>query len=451
MFISGIASGIDTEALINELLAIERRPMVQMQQRKELLGQQRDAWRDVNTRLNNLRERMGGLRTDALFVSRVATSSNEDAVKATASSKAAEGSYEIIVTGLAEAQRVRSDQFDATEARGLAGTVKINDVEIEIVNGDSLNSIAQKINDAEDARVTATVIDGHLVLRANETGVANEIQFEDAEGVMQGLGLINGSGAVLHELTAAQDAVFTVEGIEVTRLSNTITDLFDGVTFTLHDAGTAVVTVDRNFDDVVNSVKAFVDQYNSVQTFISSLQASNPEQGQKGLLSGDNLLMRIQSQLRTGVTGAVAAAGPYSHLMSVGVSVDRYGKMTLDESKFREALADDADAVQRLFGAEQDADGFDGVAVRLEATFQGWLEANTGVLAERQKMFGDRMRSIEQSMERLETRLEIRERSLLRQFTALEEVMATFQTQATWLEGQIQQLNAMAAAAPRRR
>ena len=108
--------------------------------------------------------------------------------------------------------------------------------------------------------------------------------------------------------------------------------------------------------------------------------------------------------------------------------------MTLNEAKLREALADDPEAVQKLFAATEHRrlrrrDRPAGIR------FQAWLQAGDGLLAARQKMFGDRMKAIDDSIEQMERRLEIREQNLMRQFIALEEVMAVFQTQAMWLEG----------------
>lgn len=461
MFISGIASGIDTEKIIEQIMAIERRPLVLMQQRKNLLQQQRDAWRDINSRLNNLRERMADLSRVDLYGRRSATSSVTDVATVTASNAAAEARYTINVTELARAHRVRSDQF--TDSPNISGTawIGIGDVGevaegrgafIDFLATDSLTDIAEKINDA-NAGVTARVIDGHLVIEAAETGASNVIKFQDdvGGGVWQQLGVAvdDGLGGLVakHELQAAQDAVFEVDGISITRSSNTIDDLIEGVTIRLHGQGQAVIEVEQDADAVVDAVRRFVEQYNSAVSFMAE------KSGEDAVLQGDTLLMRIQVQLRSDTTAPVAA-GPdalYNQLASVGVTVDRYGRMSLDEDRLREVLAENPQDVQRLFTATSDTDGFDGVAARLEERFQGWLAAGTGLLAERQKLFGDRMRLIDDSMERLEMRLEIRERNLMRQFIALEEVMASLQMQAMWLEGQLQQLSAMSGAQSQRR
>lgn len=443
MFVSGIASGLDTEQLIQQLMAIERRPLVAMQERKNVLQQQRDAWRDINNRLNNLRDRMSDLSRAGLYDRRAAASSVSDVATVSASNAAAEGRYTLTVSQLAQAHRVRSEQQEsATEALGLKGTftLRLGDQEarITVEETDSLADIAAKINDA-DVDATARIVDRYLVVEGGKPGAAHALEFSDDDGdVWQTLGVV--------ELVEARDAVFEVDGITISRPSNTIDDLFDGVTIDLHGEGQTVIEVKRDADAVVSQVRRFVEQYNSVMSFIAD------KSGEKAILQGDSLLIRIQSQLRSETTAAVAAGSSgINQLAAVGVSVDRNGVMSLDEARLRQALSEHPEDVRRLFAATEETDGFSGVAARLEARFQGWLETGSGLLAERQKMFGDRMKAIDDNMDRLERRLEMREAGLMRQFLALEKVLAGFQTQAMWLEGQIQQLNAVTAAQYQRR
>lgn len=448
MYISGIATGLDTETLVQQLMAIERRPLVLMQERKNLLQQQRDAWRDINTRLNNLRDRMAELSRTSLFEGRSAVSSAADVATASATRDAAEARYNIEVVQLAQSHRVASAKLE--EAIGYAGSARLavgdQAVEIEIVAEDTVHTIAKKINEA-DVAVTARVIDGRLVIQADETGEAHQLKFEGK--LWRELGITTGDDGeilVTAQLQSAQDAVFKIEGLTITRSSNKIDDVIEGVTFTLQGEGETVIDIKRDEAAVLDAVRKFVEQYNSTMSFIQSRSSDG------GVLQGDTLLMRIAFQLRSDITARVGGAGlAYNQLAAVGISIDRHGTMTLNEAKLREALADDPEAVQKLFAATQDADGFDGVTARLESRFQAWLQAGDGLLAARQKMFGDRMKAIDDSIEQMERRLEIREQNLMRQFIALEEVMAAFQTQAMWLEGQINQLNLMTAASAQRR
>lgn len=450
MFVSGIASGLDTEQLIQQLMAIERRPLVAMQERKNVLQQQRDAWRDINSRLNNLRDRLSDLSRASLYDRRTATSSAGDVATVSATNAAVEGRYTVIVHELAQAHRVHSDQHEsATDALGLSGVSTLaiggEEAEITIVDTDSLADIAAKINEA-DVDVSARVIDGYLVIEGGRTGADNVLVFEG--DVWEELGVLADGGAIKAEnvIQKAGDAEFEVDGLTINRASNTVSDLFEGVTIQLRGEGQSVIEVKRDSDTVIAHVRRFVEQYNSVMSFIGE------KSGEKAVLQGDSLLIRIQSQLRLETTAAVAADSTgINQLASVGVTVDRNGVMSLDEARLREALTEHPDDVRRLFAATNDSDGFNGVAARLEARFQGWLETGSGLLAERQKMFGDRMRAIDDNMERFERRLEMRESNLMRQFLALEKVLAGFQTQAMWLDGQIQQLNAMTAAQHQRR
>lgn len=448
MYISGIATGLDTETLVQQLMAIERRPLVLMQERKNLLQQQRDAWRDINTRLNNLRDRMAELSRTSLFEGRSAVSSAADVATASATRDAAEARYNIEVVQLAQSHRVASAKLEG--AIGYTGSARLavgdrDPVVIEIDADDTVHTIAEKINEA-DVAVTARVIDGRLVIQADETGEAHQLKFEGE--LWRELGITGDDGEILDtaQLQSAQDAVFKIEGLTIARSSNKIDDVIEGVTFTLQGEGETVIDIKRDEAAVLDAVRKFVEQYNSTMSFIQSRSSDG------GVLQGDTLLMRIAFQLRSDITARVGGAGlAYNQLAAVGISIDRHGTMTLNEAKLREALADDPEAVQKLFAATQDADGFDGVTARLESRFQAWLQAGDGLLAARQKMFGDRMKAIDDSIEQMERRLEIREQNLMRQFIALEEVMAAFQTQAMWLEGQINQLNLMTAASAQRR
>src|SRR5690606_29378106 len=261
MYISGIASGLDTDKWIEAVMALERRPITQLQQRKTTLQQQRDAWRDINTRLNNLSSRLSDLRLSTTFLNRTATSSDANVLSVSAGTAAIPGRYEVEVKQLAQAHRVQSDKFDADEARGLSGTFKIFDVQVTVDEEDTLVTIAQKINDAR-AGVSATVVDGYLVLQATETN--KPIEFTDEAGVLKSLGVLDDDDKVKNELQAAQEARIVVDRITVTRDSNTISDVLQGVTLTLKDVGTVTIEVQHDVDRVMERIKAFVDQYNSV-------------------------------------------------------------------------------------------------------------------------------------------------------------------------------------------
>ncbi|MFO7265937.1 MAG: flagellar cap protein FliD N-terminal domain-containing protein, partial [Bacillota bacterium] len=225
MHISGIVSGLDTDTLIEQLMAIERRPLVLMQERKTTLEKQRDAWRDVNTRLNNLRDRMAELSRLSLFERRAVTSSDAGVATATANRDAAEATYRIEVEQLAQAHRVASQRITDTaalqnEAGKITGKITVGGKvrEFTFEEGDTLQTLADKINEA-DFGVAARIIDGRLIIEAKETGVGHQLSFSG--DLFQKLGIIDESCQLVKEnvLQKAQDAIFKVEGLTITRSS----------------------------------------------------------------------------------------------------------------------------------------------------------------------------------------------------------------------------------------
>src|SRR5690606_32067796 len=177
----------------------------------------------------------------------------------------------------------------------------------------------------------------------------------------------NDKGEILNELQAAQDAVFTVEGrLTITRSSNTVDDLIEGVTLQLKGVGETTLEIRRDVDAAVDAVRRFVEQYNSTMSFIQD------RMGENGVLKGDTLLMRIQMQLRADVMAPVVKYNQlapvdadadgglkYNQLAAVGISVDKSGTMSLDEARLREALGESPEEVARLFTAStEDGDPF---------------------------------------------------------------------------------------------
>src|SRR5690625_1767103 len=101
--IDGLASGLNTTEIIQQLMQIERRPVVLIEQRIQTHQQRMDAWRDVNMRLASLETRLGDLLLNSTFERRTATSSNADIVTATAQATAQEATYNVVVKQLAQA------------------------------------------------------------------------------------------------------------------------------------------------------------------------------------------------------------------------------------------------------------------------------------------------------------------------------------------------------------
>lgn len=437
----GIASGLNTSELIKQLMQIERRPVVLLEQRVQTYQQRMDAWRDVNMRLASLETKLSDLLLRSAYEARKATSTDQEVVTASANNSAAPGTYEIEVLALARSHRVVSDRLEEDLPLGLADgeskSFTVNEATITVEAGDTLQTIADKLNAAEDAKVTATVIDNRLVIEGKETGVPLDFRdSDDSDGVLQALGILKPDGRP-RTIQAPQHARVKVNGIEIERPSNEV-EVVEGVTFTLRGEGTAVITVVKDVSGAVAKIKDVVDQLNSAMDFMSSRLAKD------GILQGDATLVRLQSSLRLAFMDRADTGGKLTTLSEIGITFTREGRAELDESKLREALEEDAHGVYLLLAGSGEGDEGLGIARRARDLIRGYTQTG-GVIQGRREMFEAQIASAKESIERMEERLERQEERLYRQFTAMEQALASLQTQSMWLQTQLIQLSMFGA------
>jgi flagellar hook-associated protein 2 len=370
MAISLSVTGLDTDTIIQQLMAIERQPLQKLQSQKTLLAKRKSAWDTVNTRLGNVSSRLASLTRISTFEGKKVAVQNSAVVLASASSTANCGSYSLRVTSLARGQIAGSASFASHDSPlNISGALTLNGRAIEVNITDTLSSIAAKIN-AADTGVEASVLQTEpskyrLVLTSSETGTTNAMSFEGDLSAWQALGVIDGNG-VLNEIQAASDAVFTLNGVQFVRHSNTVSDAAPGLTLDLAQAvdpqtgsgGVTTITVSPDDDAVVECVKQFIVDYNTLIETIKSYNSYDPNSGTAGTLFGDPLLRRLLVALREVIFKQVDGAFPgFGTLSSVGISTGapgsytKDGKIVLDEAKLREALATNRDAVMTLFGA----------------------------------------------------------------------------------------------------
>lgn len=476
MTISGLASGLDTDEIIRQLMEIERIPVTRLERRKADLEVDRSAWKDIGSRLTNLLGTLTSLKLASTFKAKTAASSNEKVLTATATADAAAGTYRIQVQQLAQAHKVASERNENWTA-GEGGTFTITldngqSVTVVVGAGDTLGSLSTKINNATtgDGKkiVSAAVIDNTLVITSLVSGSGGAMSFRDEAGsVLKDLGVIDDQNNIKRQLLGPQDAVFTVDNLTVTRSSNEINDVIPGVTLNLLDesAGEITLQITNNTQAAVDAVQKFVDQYNSAMDFIAS-KLGKTATGEPGDLFGDPTLARIQQQLRRLVFDKVNLADTkYTSAGSVGISTgavsaggltfDRSGRLTLDAAKLTKALEEDPGAVERLFTSADP----EGIAVRLEKYLEEVTRASAstrpdpsdGAISSKQKMLALTAADIDEQISRWEERLAMKEEQLRRQFTALEEMLGVLQNQAAWLAGQIASLEALSGAAARSR
>ncbi len=373
----GIGSGVLTSELVDQLVKAERAPTdKRLEQKTERTQALISAYGKLRSAVTELRLPMRQLSAPDNLKAFSASSSNEDIAVSVDSTKANRGTYSIDVTSLASAQALASrDVFADRDKTSVGqGTMtlsvgdKITNITIDSSN-DTLQGLANAINDS-DAGVSAGVIDTgsgfQLVLSADETGTANSVSISvtgDSAGTDtddQGLSrfAFNASmdaGAGLQETIAASDAVMSINGVQVTRSTNTFENVIDGLTFDISATGTSTVKVEQDLGAVADRVKGFVEKFNSLQSTIDSLAGFNAESGSGSLLTGDRVIRGIQNQLRQVLTRVVPGLENASvrSLADVGITTNfETGELDFDRAKFMDQLKANPDDVTALF-AEQ--------------------------------------------------------------------------------------------------
>ncbi|WP_312459295.1 flagellar filament capping protein FliD [Proteiniclasticum sp.] len=450
----GSYSGID-QTMIDQLMAIEKRPLVQMSERKTTMESQKNAWNDVRTRLNNLFEKIKVLQNSDTFSSMKATGS--ESATMTTSKNSPEGVYEISVQQLATKTSVIGGKIveassDSTKALGLTGTFKLNTKgkdakEIEIVETDTVRTIAEKINAvSKESGVRASIIDNRLVLNNLETGV-KEIQLieQPESAILNQLGLKDTS-----EVIKGKNAMFKVNGVSVEKESNSVKDVVEYTTINLtkaHAAGSSdTITISKDTSKVEEAVKGFVDQYNSTMTFISDqLKAGSPDDGgdKRGTLASDGSLMRLQSSLRTMVTSSLSNENTaIKDLSQLGVStVDRFGQLTFDASKLKEKLEENPVEVQNFF-LSKNSEGKDIGFVPKINSYIDSFSSSTGIIKGKTDSFERSIKEVNKQVDAFTLRMERKEQYYISMFSKLDTAMMEAESQMGWLTSQISALSA---------
>ncbi len=293
------------------------------------LGPMIHALENIGTALGRLEQSFAGLRERTTFSSAAATSSSPLFLGASAAFGAKPGEHEVAIVQMARGHKIASDAV-ASGAMGLAGSFKLNGIEVTVDAGDALFDLVAKVNRGEDTDgdgeldagedtdgdfqldggtrehdVVASFYDGVLTLRALNTE-AGEIQIDDDDGILATIGLIeiddNGEIEFRNEISTATQAVIRVDGTEFRSGTNVFTDAIAGVELEVlgeSDEKLDVKTVSDN-SGTVKQVRAAVGEFNIAVRKMNELLGNAG-----GLLTGDPAATRIRAELVKSVLAPV--------------------------------------------------------------------------------------------------------------------------------------------------
>lgn len=425
---SGLASGLDSSSIIDKLVALERGTAATLSNRQSDLNTQKSIVTSLSSAVAALGTAARGMDLDSELRPRAATLSDTGKLSVAVGANASLGVHDLRVKQIAVAEVRSSRLFDTATA----GTLGTGGVDITVsgttksVNWDStdtLDSIASKIN-AASAGVSASVLfDGtkhRLVVNASSTGTAAAPTFVDRG---DGLDLANAANIK----APAANAILSIDSIDVTRGSNVISDALSGLTFTLTSAHATTdaatkSTVSLDKASLTDKIKALVTAYNTVNSALHVQLDYNGTTKGTNTLFGDSTLRQLQGALASTMSRAYGG----SNLGVLGLSRDKSGTLTFDETKLTAALASNPDAVSNVFVSG-------GFATAVGALADTYTQTGTGLFAVKSQSFVDRHKSLQSQIDRINKGADAMQARLEKQFSALEQAMSAFQNQSAYL------------------
>jgi flagellar hook-associated protein 2 len=499
MRISGLASGMDIDQLVSDLMRAERTPLNKLYQQKQLLEWKRDDYREINKLLKELDDLIfNGIDRQSTFVKKKVTSTDETKVTAIATNLESNVTTQIEVFQLASSSYGISGQIsndpnnkidpNATLSSQAGkfnnsnfgtsfelkvyqsdGSFKQQTFTIDAAN-ESLNDILKKINES-GLGVTAFYDEftDQISISTNHTGKSSTgVEIEVLNGTFFSDALQFGTNQLA---TNGKNASFKINGLTTEKSSNTFT--MNGITYTLKDTTTTPVAISTatDTDAIFNSIKEFVDKYNEVIRTINNKLTEKryrdylpltdeqkeemnekqielwEEKAKSGLLRGDTILSNGLSQLRLDLYTKVNGINTsYDQLAEIGITTESFfqrignldGELIIDETKLRQAIEDNPDAVYDLFNADGATHATKGIANRLRDSISNIIKkieekAGNDYKTDYQYSIGRNLIDLNSRITDFEDRLVQIEDRYWRQFTAMEQAINKFNSQAMYL------------------
>lgn len=381
----GIGSGLDINNIVGQLMEIERRPLTALDGKEARQQAQLTAFGSLKGALSSFQNNISALTDPAKFTAVTANFSDDAVATASASSSAIAGNFSVEVQTLAQAQKLKSENFASPNAFIGSGALTIQfgsySDGVFTLNPDkaaqsitippdqaSLTGVRDAINDA-DAGVSASIInDGsgdRLVIASKDTGLSNALKItvtDDDLNNTDNVGLSQlafdastGGVANLTETVAAENATLVIDGIPISKASNKISDAIEGVTLELLKAdlgNTKTLSIARDTASIQEAIESFVTSFNDLNETIINLSKFDAANNQASVLTGDATLRSIQNQLRGAFnTFLSTAGGGLSTLSDIGVTFQEDGTLELDTEKLNSVLNDATKDISTLFAA----------------------------------------------------------------------------------------------------
>jgi len=447
--IPGLASGLKTVEIINDLMDIERIPYKNLETKKSNLENQQAVFRQLNTKLTLFQVAASEMRYQSAYNKNTSSLSASGILGATTGDAAIKGSYEIEVISLAKNGAVAFEGVSGKAASLNGQTFTINGKEITVDslgefkdNKTALEAIVSKINGNSTAyggRANLVDMDGKGTYALSITSTNSK---DPVSLTVTGASTI---GTV--KSYAGQDAELVVNGMTVTRSTNEVKGAIEGVTLNLTATGKTTLTVGKDNAAITESAEKFVNAYNDLMELINKNLAKPEDKNTTNPLQSDSVLKSLKDKLYGLFTEVMPASvvndgtGRAGMMEQIGFSIDKNagsgsqmtGKIAFDKAAFASALSENADRVANMFINRTDA-----IWTTMNSSFAG---TSRGIIASKITGYDSQIKTVDERLEIMERSLMVKEARLNQQFNNMEVMLSSLNNTKDWLTSQFDTLS----------
>ncbi len=444
----GLTSGIDYNSLISKLIDVQRQPIRLLEQDRDKYNQKISAYSTLSSKLSTLKSAAEELKTTTNFYAKSVAVSDETKIEASVTNSASPGIY--VVEPYSSSGKIELASVDRRTGTTTVSspTDSINDTgstqvfeytynsttrTLNIADGASLEDLRDAINnDSDNPGVTASIInvgtnDYRLILTGDDTGSSHTVSITSNT-------TLTGFSDTDFTAHTASDAKFSMGGVDITKSSNTITDVIPGVTFNLKaESSTSVsITVNNDSDTIKQNIIDFVNAYNDVVSYVSENSQYDTDTHVGGPFVGEATARGIIARLKSIMTDSVSAApDDLDTLAQIGITTDyNTGQLEIDESTLNDKLSESLDDVATIF-----TDSTGGIAKGLYDYIDDVTDSVDGLLSTKTDGLESSVDRISDDITRMEDRLSRAEEDLRNRFAALEALLTSMSSQNSYIIG----------------
>ncbi|PEA16581.1 flagellar filament capping protein FliD [Bacillus thuringiensis] len=415
---------IDTSKLVElELQTLEMKK-TPFNNQKQLLTNERNVYASMKKEFGNFLQIFKDLNAFKGNEKKT-TLTKEGFVTAQADAAAIAGTYTVTVEKIAERHQITTKpgdkiELDAKIEKDVA--FEINGKEVKISKDMTYKDLVNKINNGNYG-VSVYSLGGQLFFTSTTAGEKGAINLVDGkEGFLEEIGLVKSSidkdnnkiFTVAHEITAATNAEYTINGIKDSSTSNKI-DTIPGLVINLEKETTEPIKItveDSNIKDSVDLIKKMKDEYNKA---VSTLDLFA---GENGAVQGSSIAFSISNTM----TSIFRYSQNGKFLNDFGIQVDKKGNMILDEEKLKNAFKEDQETVKQFFF------GFTGLGHDMEKRLDG-IFGDEGVIGKRSKSIEKQVKDLDNKIRDIDNVNKEKQKTIIEKYSKLESTLAELDNQ----------------------